>query len=458
MTTSATSTGRGVVALLAAVLLVARPGAAADRLPSFADVLARAEPAVVNVSTVARPANEEGQPETMQDLLRRFFGQPPSGGRSLGSGFIISADGDIVTNNHVVAGAEKIRVRMATEEEFDAKLVGSDDKTDIALLRIKAPRPLPTLPLGDSEALRVGDWVLAIGNPFGLTQTATAGIVSAKGRFLGAGPYDDFIQTDASINPGNSGGPLVDQDGRVVGINAAIVSPAGGNVGIGFAVPIALARWVVDQIREHGSVVRGWVGVAVQAVTPELARSFGLHGAEGALVADVVSGGPAAKAGLARGDVIVRWGDRPVQRSRDLPFMVALTPPGTRVPVTILRDGKERSIDVTVERMPAEGKRESRAAPRGGDLEGWGLAVESLAPDDARRLGLKPGTGVVVTDVSDGSPAEDAGLEAGDVIVEANRRPVRSPAELGRALAASPRRALLLVRRNGASLYIEMER
>src|SRR5205823_8896888 len=323
---------------------------------------------------------------------------------------------------------------------------------------VKAPRPLPTLPFGDSEALKVGDWVVAIGNPFGLTQTATAGIVSAKGRFLGAGPYDDFIQTDASINPGNSGGPLVDQDGRVVGINAAIVSPAGGNVGIGFAVPVALARWVVDQIREHGSVVRGWVGVAVQAVTPELARSFGLHGAEGALVADVVSGGPAAKAGLARGDVVVRWGDRLVQRSRDLPFMVALTPPGTRVPVTILRDGKERSIDVTVERMPAEGKRESRAAPRGGDLEGWGLAVESLAPDDARRLGLKPGTGVVVTDVSDGSPAEDAGLEAGDVIVEANRRSVRSPAELGRALAASPRRALLLVRRNGASLYIEMER
>ncbi|TMA41684.1 MAG: PDZ domain-containing protein, partial [Deltaproteobacteria bacterium] len=306
--------------------------------------------------------------------------------------------------------------------------------------------------------LKVGDWVVAIGNPFGLTQTATAGIVSAKGRFLGAGPYDDFIQTDASINPGNSGGPLVDQDGRVVGINAAIVSPAGGNVGIGFAVPVALARWVVDQIREHGAVVRGWVGVAIQAVTPDLARSFGLHGAEGALVADVTPGGPAAKAGIARGDVIVRWGDRRVQHSRELPLMVALTAPGTRVPVTIMREGQERTVDVAVERMPAEGRRESRAAPHGGGLEGWGLAVEPLGPDQARRLGLKAGTGVVVTDVADGSPADEAGLEPGDVIVEANRRPVRSAGDLGRALAAGRQRALLLVRRNGASIFIEMER
>src|SRR5436190_546009 len=294
--------GRGGLVALGALLGVT-PAAAGDRLPSFADVLARAEPAVVNISTVGR-AGEEGQgpPESMQDFLHRFLGEPPAVSRSLGSGFVISADGDVVTNNHVVKGADKIRVRMATEEEFDAKLVGSDDKTDIALVHIKAPHPLPTLPLGDSESLKVGDWVLAIGNPFGLTQTATAGIVSAKGRFLGAGPYDDFIQTDASINPGNSGG-----------------------------------------------------------------------------------------------DVIVRWGDRRVQHSRELPLMVALTPPGTRVPVAVVREGRERTVDVTVDRMPAEERRESRAPSRGGSLEAWGLAVAALGRGDARRLGVKPGRGGIVT-------------------------------------------------------------
>jgi len=439
------------------LLLCATPSDAREVLPSFAPVLERAEPAVVNVATVARGAAGQGEPETMQEFLRRFFGEvPPERRQGLGSGFIISPEGEIVTNNHVVEGADKIRVRLASEEELDARVIGRDDKTDVALLRVQASHPLPTLPLGDSDTVKVGDWVLAIGNPFGLAQTATAGIVSAKGRFLGAGPYDDFIQTDASINPGNSGGPLIDQEGRVVGINAAIVSPAGGNVGIGFAVPANLARWVVEQLRAHGKVVRGWVGVGVQAVTPELAHSFGLETARGSLVADVTQGGPAAKAGIKRGDVIVRWGDHEVRQSRELPMLVASTPPGARVPVAIVRDGHERVLEVTVAELPAP---QARAAgePGGGSAAAWGLAVEPLPPAAARRLGLEPGRGVVVIEIAEGSPAEEAGVEPDDVILEANRRPIKSPADLERALAGGSR-ALLHVRRGAASLFIELRR
>jgi len=446
-----------VLALLVGCWRIA--AAAREGLPSFAPVLRQAEPAVVNIATVGR-GEEEGESETLQDEFRHFFGESPRVRRSLGSGFIISAEGDIVTNSHVVKGAEKIRVRLATEEEFDARVVGIDDKTDIALLHVDAPRSLPPLAWGDSDAVEVGDWVLAIGNPFGLTHSATAGIVSAKGRFLGAGPYDDFIQTDASINPGNSGGPLIDLSGQVVGISAAIVSPAGGNVGIGFGVPANLARWVIEQLRQHGRVVRGWIGIAIQPVTPELARSFGLSQTEGALVADVTPDSPAAHAGMRRGDVIVRWNDRPVRHSRELPTLVAGTPPGTTVSATVLRDGKERVVEVTVREMPAE-----RAAAPGRERERgeatpseWGMAVRSLTPADAKRLGLKAGTGLLVVDVEEGSPADDAGLESGDVIVQANRQAVGSPADLRRALAANPRRALLLVRRGTASIYVELER
>jgi len=443
---------------LALVVLTGGRVAARDPLPSFADVLARAEPAVVNIATVAKASEEDGEPETMQELLRRFFGEAPRARRSLGSGFIISAEGDIVTNNHVVQGAERIRVRMATGEELDARVVGADETTDIALVRVKAAGSLPTLPFGDSDALQVGDWVLAIGNPFGLSQTATAGIVSAKGRILGAGPYDDFIQTDASINPGNSGGPLIDQDGRVIGINAAIVAPAGGNVGIGFAVPANLARWVIDQLRASGTVVRGWIGVAIQPVTPELARSFGLEKPAGGLVADVTAGGPAAKAGIQRGDVIVSWADREVKESRELPTAVAGTNPGTRVPVTIVRNGRRPTLEVTVGKMPAAPapKRGERVEPGGSNLAAWGLAVQPLPPSDARRLGIKGGA--LVEDVPEGSPADEAGIEPGDVIIEANRRPIGSPADLRRALAANPDRALLRIRRGSASLFVELTR
>jgi serine protease Do len=424
-------------------------------LPSFARVLAAAEPAVVNVSTVSRGETGGETPEDMQDFLRRFFGESPAPEvrRALGSGFIVSADGEVLTNNHVVAGAARVRVRLATGEELDATIVGADEKTDVALLRMHAPRALPTLPLGDSDALQVGDWVLAIGNPFGLAQTATAGIVSAKGRVIGAGPYDDFIQTDASINPGNSGGPLIDQDGRVVGINAAILAPSGGNVGIGFAIPIKLVQWVVDQLRAHGRVVRGWIGVAVQPVTPELARSFGLPEPHGALVSDVTKNGPADEAGIARGDVVVRWNGQPVGASRDLPMMVAGTEPGTTVAVDVVRDGRERELRVHVQRMPearAQARREEQKTT-------WGLALAPLAAADARRLGIPRGRGVAVADVDPGSAADEAGVAPGDVILEVDRRAVASPADVERALRGA-RRVLLLVRRGTAALYLAMER
>ncbi|MFN8545663.1 MAG: Do family serine endopeptidase [Candidatus Binatia bacterium] len=429
---------------------------ARDPLPSFAPVLRDAEPAVVNIATIGRD-DEEGEPETMQDLLHRFYGEPRVA-RSLGSGFVISDDGEIVTNHHVVAGADRIRVRLANDEELDARLIGADDRTDIALLRVSAGRPLPTLPLGDSDALEVGDWVLAIGNPFGLSQTATVGIVSAKGRFLGAGPYDDFIQTDASINPGNSGGPLLDLEGRVVGINAAIVSPAGGSVGIGFAVPIKLATWVIGQLREHGRVVRGSIGIAIQPVTPELARSFGLRAAEGALVADVTEGAPAQRGGIRRGDVIVRWADRAIRRARDLPVLVAGTTPGSKVVVDLLRDGQQRSVEVVVGELQAgvEPPVQRRRVGEGG-LEEWGLVVRPLDEAEARRRGFRAG-GLVVVDIDEASPAEDAGLEPGDVIVQANRQAVRTLAELRKALGVRPHHALLLVRRGTASIYVELDR
>jgi serine protease Do len=446
---------RFILATVASAAL-ATSAIARDPLPSFAPVLAKAEPAVVNVATTSGRA-ETGEPQTMQDFMRRFFGESPGVKQGLGSGFIISPDGEIVTNGHVVAGAERIRVRLATGEELDAKVVGRDDKTDVALLRVKAPRALPTLPLGDSDALQVGDWVLAIGNPFGLAQTATAGIVSAKGRFLGAGPYDDFIQTDASINPGNSGGPLIDQDGRVVGINAAIVAPAGGNVGIGFAVPIKLAQWVVGQLREHGSVVRGWVGIAVQEVTADLARSFGLTEPHGALVADVTKGGPADAAKIQRGDVIVAWGDRPIHESRDLPTLVAGTPPGTSVQVRLVRGGQEQTVEVRVAKMP-EQQAQATGAGSAGVETAWGFASVPLSSEDARRLGLKPGTGVAVAEVEDGGPADDAGLQPGDVILQVGRRRVGSVADLHRALAASGDRATLLCRRGTTSFYVTLER
>ncbi|RMF88069.1 MAG: Do family serine endopeptidase [Nitrospinota bacterium] len=325
-------------------------------LTSLAPLVKTLTPAVVNIRTTQVVQGEEfatGPRHPMQEFSERFFGlqRPPAFRQSLGSGFIIDPAGYIVTNNHVIANARTIGVRLADGREFNASVLGTDPQTDLALLRIKAEGDLPAVPLGDSEATQVGDWVIAIGNPFGLGQTVTTGIISAKGRVIGAGPYDDFLQTDAAINPGNSGGPLFNLNGEVIGINTAIVA---SGQGIGFAIPSQLAKTVIAQLKSRGRVVRGWLGVYVQPLTPPLAQSLGLEKLQGALVADVVAGGPAAEAGVQPGDVIVALGGQPVQTATDLPRLVAEAPVGKAVPVKLIRRGKTRSVAVTIGERPAE--------------------------------------------------------------------------------------------------------
>jgi serine protease Do len=327
---------------------------------SFAGIARRATPSVVNVFTthrvkVAPFGAPRGPGDPFDDFFRQFFPGLPREleQKSLGSGVIIDHQGFILTNHHVVANADEIQVKLSDTRSFPAELVGSDPRTDVALIRVQG-KDLPQARLGNSDDLGVGDWVLAIGNPFGLEETVTAGIVSAKERVIGAGPFDNFIQTDASINPGNSGGPLIDEDGKVVGVNSAIYSRSGGSIGIGFAIPINLAMQVVGELRAHRRVVRGWLGVAMQDVTPELARSFGLASDDGALISDIYRGGPAHRAGVRRGDVIVGFNGRPVKNSRELSRWATEVPIGTSVKVEIVREGGKRTFDVVIQEAPVE--------------------------------------------------------------------------------------------------------
>src|SRR4030066_441126 len=336
----------------------------ADR-PSFVAVAKEMNPAVVNISTekmvkggenVFRHYFGPGSPDPRDffgdDFFDRFFGEQPEKEhkeRSLGSGFIISQDGYILTNNHVVAGADKIKIRLSNEKEYNGKIIGKDEKTDVAVIKVETKENLPFVSLGDSDFLEVGEWVMAIGNPFGLEHTVTVGVVSAKGRVIGAGPYDNFIQTDASINPGNSGGPLFNTKGEVVGINTMIFSPSGGNVGIGFAIPVNMAKELLPQLREKGKVTRGWLGVMIQHVTPELAESFGMSKEKGALIADVVKGSPAEVAGIKRGDIVLRYNGNDVDKMNDLSRLVAATLVGKEVELLILREGKEMRVKVKIE-------------------------------------------------------------------------------------------------------------
>ncbi|HEX2277044.1 MAG TPA: DegQ family serine endoprotease [Candidatus Tectomicrobia bacterium] len=437
--------------------------------PNFADLAEQLQPAVVNISTTQvlkgprrgfrgfpSPRPFEG-PDPFEEFFERFFGgtgpQRELRRRSLGSGVIINKDGHIVTNNHVVENATDIKVSLSDKEEFDATVVGRDAKTDVALIKIEAKRDLPVAPLGDSERLRVGEWVLAIGNPFGLGHTVTVGITSAKGRIIGAGPYDNFIQTDASINPGNSGGPLFNLNGEVVGINTAIVA---SGQGIGFAIPINLAKEILTQLREQGRVTRGWLGVQVQHVTPELAQSFGLERARGALVVDVQPNSPAAGAGLQRGDVIVRFGGEEIEDMHELPHVVAMTPPGTEVDLRLIRQGEERTVQVKLGEMP-EGQRQ--AAVGGDTPEGkLGLAVQELTPEIARSLDLPDARGVVVTGVAAGSPADEAGIRRGDAVLEVNQQKVTNLQEYRDALSRVETGAavLFLIRRGDNVMYVAL--
>jgi serine protease Do len=429
---------------------------------SFTDIATRAMPAVVNISTRQRAApwplpGPFGEEDPLDEFFRRYFGekQPPAERQSLGSGFIISTDGYIVTNNHVIANSKQITVRLARphDEEYEATVVGFDELTDLALIKIAARRALPTIPLGRSGDLRIGEWVIAIGNPFGLDQTVTAGIVSAKGRVIGAGPYDDFIQTDASINPGNSGGPLLNLRGEVVGVNSAILSRAGGNIGIGFAIPIDLVNSIIAQLKATGKVTRGWLGVAVQAVTRDIARLFSLAEPKGALITEVAKGGPAEVAGIRPGDIIVIFNGIRIKESHELPAIVARSRVGERVKVDVHRDGRERTFTVTIGELPGGPTKVEQNDRR---EEVWGMTVANISPDMVRRFRLEPGRqGVVVIAIAPGSPAESAGIRVGDVIEEVNRLAIQSRVDFDKAIEASrdSDSLLFLTRRGDSSSY-----
>ena len=422
----------------------------------------RGTPAVVNVSTVGPKVG----PNADDDRYREFFGdelydryfrrRPREDGRAAGSGVIVDPRGYILTNNHVIENAREITVRLSDSRKFSATLVGRDAKTDLAVLKVDAPAPLPVAELADSDRLRVGQWAIAIGNPFGLDRTVTVGIVSATARNrVGVATYENFIQTDASINPGNSGGPLLNLDGKVIGINTAIVA---AGQGIGFSIPINEAKGVMAQLISRGRVVRGWLGVVIQDVTDELASSFGVREHEGVLVADVVKGGPADVAGLRVGDIVVDLNGTRIREVPDLQRRVAGVAPGERVRVVVVRDGARQPVTVTIAEMPAE---EPTVLALAG-AEGFGLQVEPLLPDAAERLSLFASHGLLVIDVDGGGPADRAGLRRGDIILEVARQPVTDAQSFGQALAAiAPgQTALIYVHRagSGGNQYVVLER
>ncbi len=432
-------------------------------LPSLSGLVKSVRPSVVNISTtsVIKGPNMHdrffGQQNPFrdffgEDFFEKFFGDSPKKEfkqRSLGSGCIIDREGYIITNNHVIEKAQTIKVKLIDGKEYDATVVGRDPKTDLALIKIDAKNALPSAAFGDSDNLEIGDWVVAIGNPFGLETTVTAGIVSAKGRVIGAGPYDDFIQTDASINPGNSGGPLFNLKGEVVGINTAIVS---GGQGIGFAIPINMAKELLPQLKSKGKVTRGWLGVVIQKITPEIAKTFGLTETEGALVSDVTEDGPAEKAGIKRGDVIVSFNGKAIKEVDTLPKLVGATEIGKKAKVGIIRDRKSFEMEVVI----GELKDEKLQASKKPEVEkDFGLVVQNITPEIAKHLNLKDKRGVIVTDVQPGSPAQEGDIRSGDIIKEISRKPIKNIEDFKEAVKKVNIKegAVLLIQRENVTFY-----
>ena len=462
---------RTYVGALLLVLLGSHTLTAQAQLPDFTALVEDASPAVVNISTrqkvPARGQSQlmipdlEGLPPLFREFFERNLPQMPRNGRqpeaqSLGSGFIISADGYVLTNNHVVADADEILVRMSDRSELEAKLVGADPRSDVALLKIEGEN-LPTVKLGKSENLKVGEWVLAIGSPFGFDYSVTAGIVSAKGRSLPNESYVPFIQTDVAINPGNSGGPLFNLDGEVVGINSQIFTRSGGFMGLSFAIPITVALDVASQLKETGKVSRGWLGVVIQEVNKDLAESFGLDRPAGALVAQVLEDGPAAKGGLRVGDVILRLDNHPIVMSSDLPHRVGILKPGSRSRLEVMRDGKRQTLNVTIGALPEDG--EPVAVPRGGNggaersSNRLGVTVIELTEEQRKSLDLQGG--VVIREVQ-GGPAVAIGLRPGDVITHLNNQAIKSSQHFAQVAKDLPKNRSVSMRvlRQGRASFI----
>jgi serine protease Do len=459
-------------AFVSGALLVS-PAAARGAPESFADLSQQLLPTVVNISTsqTLKPSQKAAIPDLppgspLEDLFKNFLGPRsnlPRHVTSLGSGFIIDPSGLIVTNNHVIEDADQITVTLNDGSSLPARLIGRDDKTDLALLKVNTKRPLPATHFGDSDKARIGDWVIAIGNPFGLGSTVTAGIVSARNRNIDAGPYDEFIQTDAPINRGNSGGPLFDMAGNVVGINSAIYSPTGGSVGIGFSIPSNLARDVIAQLRTSGMVRRGFVGVNIQQVTEDIAEGMGLPGATGALVSNVQAGGPAASAGIHTGDIILGFDGKKIPDARTLSRIAAATQIGRTVAVDILRNRQRMTVRLTVQRLNEARPKPMRAPPAKPKqkMSQLGLSLSPLDNDSRAEYRVPGGVqGVVVTDVTPDSPADEKNVRAGDVIVAVQNQPVRTPDDITRRVEADLRAGrkveVLLVSRAGALTYVAL--